>query len=306
MMPKYLNPKNDIAFKKIFGTEKNKDILLHFLNDIIAEQEGGKIKEITLLNPVQQPEIAMMKQSIVDVLCKDQSGAHYIVEMQVSKVQGFEKRAQYYAAKTYTNQLDRGNGEYVSLKKVLFLAIAEYVLFPDDPRYKSTYTTRNEITNKCDLKDLKFIFIELPKFNKNKIEDLQTYEEKWCYFLKNAHNADDETTAEFVRNSGEVIQKAYHELEVHNWTRSELDTYEDREKSAKDAKAIFNAAVDDLVAQGRKEAEKRGRRKGKEEGAKNKTIEIAKNLLVQGLDKELIAKATGLSLEEISSLAKRK
>ena len=109
MMPKYLNPKNDIAFKKIFGTEKNKDILLHFLNDMIVQDSRPKIKSVTLLNPVQQPEVALLKQSVVDVLCQDESGIQYIVEMQVAKVKGFEKRAQYYAAKAYVNQQEKGD-----------------------------------------------------------------------------------------------------------------------------------------------------------------------------------------------------
>ena len=128
---KYLNPKNDIAFKRIFGTEKNKDILMHFLNDIIVSGSRPTIKQVTLLNPSQHPEIASKKQSVVDVLCEDELGTKYIVEMQVAKVGGFEKRAQYYAAKAYASQPDKGD-TYEHLKEVIFLAITEYLMFPGE------------------------------------------------------------------------------------------------------------------------------------------------------------------------------
>ena len=82
---KYLNPRNDIAFKKIFGTEKNKDILIHFLNDVIEREDKKEIINVTLLNPMQHHEIVGKKQSVVDVLCEEKDGTQYIVEMQVAK-----------------------------------------------------------------------------------------------------------------------------------------------------------------------------------------------------------------------------
>lgn len=90
-LSKFLDPKNDFCFKQIFGTEKNKDILIHFLNDILKYEGSEKITEVTFLKTIQDPEIAAYKQSIVDVLCKDQKGEQVIVEMQVSKHKGFEK-----------------------------------------------------------------------------------------------------------------------------------------------------------------------------------------------------------------------
>ena len=136
LIVKYLNPKNDVAFKRIFGTEKNKDILRHFLNDVIVAKEKDKkpIKEVTLLNPIQLPETIGKKQSVVDVLCEDEDGVKYIVEMQVAKVGGFEKRAQYYAAKTYSSQPNQGE-DYSTLKEVIFLAITEYLMFPNKKKF---------------------------------------------------------------------------------------------------------------------------------------------------------------------------
>src|ERR1700684_2428197 len=104
MLFKFLDPKNDFAFKKIFGTEKNKDILIHFLNDMITFKEEACIKDVIFLKTVQDPETIANKTSIVDILCTDEKALHYIVEMQVAKEKGFEKRAQLYAAKAYCSQ----------------------------------------------------------------------------------------------------------------------------------------------------------------------------------------------------------
>src|SRR4029079_7956488 len=152
MFSKYLDPKNDVAFKKIFGTEKNKDILIHFLNDMLTFKEKSPIREVTFLQPVQNPDIASKKTSIVDILCSDEKGNQYIVEMQVAKEKGFEKRAQYYASKAYISQSIKG-GEYHDLKEVIFLAISDFVMFPQKPDYKSDHVILDKKSHENDLKD---------------------------------------------------------------------------------------------------------------------------------------------------------
>lgn len=279
---KYLNPRNDIAFKKIFGTEKNKDILKHFLNDVIVSSNKKAIKEVTLLNPMLHPETIHKKQSIVDVLCEDEGGVKYIVEMQVAKVGGFEKRAQYYAAKTYAAQAESGK-VYEHLKEVIFLAITEYEMFPKKEDYKSMHVILDKKTHERDLKDFSFTFIELPKFKKDKRE-LSSYEDKWCYFFK--HADDPEDMQELIKNSDEVIKKAYDELKTHNWTNEELTAYEASEKSARDAKA----------------RESYVREEGLKEGREKERLLIARNMLDQGLDISMVSESTGLSAEEIQTL----
>ena len=88
---RFLSPKNDVAFKKIFGCEQNKDILIHFLNDILLFSADAQITEVEFLNPIQDPEIASQKQSIVDVLCQDKHGVQYIIEMQVAQLAALKK-----------------------------------------------------------------------------------------------------------------------------------------------------------------------------------------------------------------------
>jgi len=184
-LSKFLDPQNDVAFKKIFGSEKNKDILIHFINDIMGFRGSEQIKEVTFLSPIQDPEIAYKKQSIVDVLCKDANGVQIIVEMQVSPSQGFVKRAQYYAAKAYSRQLNRGQGEdglYANLKEIIFIAVSNILLFPEKAEYLSHHVILDKESYTHDLKDFSFTFIELPKFKLTEIAQLKTIVEKWCYF----------------------------------------------------------------------------------------------------------------------------
>lgn len=297
-MAKYLNPRNDIAFKRIFGTEKNKDILMHFLNDVIAVNGKPLIKEVTLLNPMQQPEIASKKQSIVDVLCEDESGIKYIVEMQVAKVAGFEKRAQFYAAKAYASQPEKGE-TYDHLKEVIFLAITEYEMFPKKKSYKCEHWLMDKETGERDLKDFSFTFLELPKFKKN-IEELKTYEDKWLFFFKHANEPDD--VSNLLKNSSEVIQKAYHELEAHNWTEKELLAYEDSEKTAKDNKAreVF------VKEAGKAEGLAEGIEKGKAEGLAEGKAAVVKNMLAKAISKSDISSMTGILIADINKIAEEK
>lgn len=304
---KFLDPKNDVAFHRIFGTEKNKDILIHFINDILGLKNGDRIKEVTFLPTIQIPEIAAKKQSIVDVLCKDENGVQIIVEMQVSPQEGFEKRAQYYAAKAYSRQLNKGKeegGRYIDLKAVIFIAISDYVVFKDKISYKSDHIILDKDSYDNDLKDFSFTFIELPKFKITDINLLTNLLEKWCYFFKYA----DETSEADLRKligSDEVIERAYEELNQFNWTEAELLTYEQEIKRIMDHRAIEDYRIkqekirlEEALAKG----EARGEARGKEIGEARGKEEVAKNLLKAGIALDLISNSTGLSIEQIEKL----
>jgi predicted transposase/invertase (TIGR01784 family) len=296
-LSRFLDPKNDIAFKKIFGAEKNKHILIHFLNDILCSFKKSKIIDVEFLPTILNPEVAIQKQSIVDVLCKDENGTKYIIEMQVSATKGFEKRAQYYAAKVYGNQAKIGE-EYHDLKEIIFLAIADYVIFPNKPHYKSDHIILDKLTYEQDLKDFFFTFIELPKFNKSK-EELSSIEEKWCYFFKHAHETT-ETDLLKIIGSDNIIHKAYTILNRFYWTEKELMAYEEMKRARMDHKAILEYKIDEGKAIGEVIGIKKGRIEGKAEGK----IEMAKQLLQNGVGIDLIAQSSGLSKEQIEDLRK--
>lgn len=281
---KFLDPKNDVAFRKIFGSPKNKGILMSFINDILEFKDEHKIKQVEFLSPIQNPEIASKKESIVDVLCEAKNGEQIIVEMQVAPTKGFEKRAQYYAAKAYSRQLNRGSdedGQYYNLKEVIFIAISNCILFPDKKEYKSDHVILDKETYSHDLKDFSFTFIELPKFTKSKVSELQTIIEKWCFFFKHAKTTSPQDLKKLI-GSDLVIQKAYDALNEFNWTEKELREYDAEKKRIMDNAAAYEYQYD------------KGRAEGK--------VEIVKKMLAKNFSIADISELTGLSHLEIKNI----
>ncbi len=249
VLTKFLDPKCDLTFKRIFGSEKNKNILIHFLNDILGFTAESKIQEVEFLSTIMDPEIASDKQSIVDILCKDSANNRFIIEMQVARDKGFEKRAQLYAARAYSRQLDR-SGNYVDLQKVYFIAIANCNLFPEEVDYISTHNIRDININGNYLKDLQFVFIELPKFPKNEVKQLENIVEKWCFFFKYAEDTTDEDLKKIARRAP-VIKQAYEELNKFHWDEKDLLAYEERIMDLRKEEAIIEYRIDLATAKGR-------------------------------------------------------
>jgi len=287
MLTKFLDPKNDFAFKRIFGTEKNKDILIHFLNDMLTFKDRALIQDVTFLKTIQDPETASKKTSIVDILCKDENDNRYIVEMQVAKEKGFEKRAQYYASKAYISQANAG-GEYHNLREVIFLAIAEFIMFPKKKHWKSEHVILDKDSYEHDLKDFSFTFLELPKFQKS-IDELSTISDKWMYFFKNAEETT-ESDLEKLVGKDMIIERAYDELDRFHWNEEELLTYDQAEK--------YEGAYIASMAQKYDEGLEKGLEKGREEGIEK----VARNMLSKGIDVETIASVTGLTEKAIRGL----
>lgn len=283
MFSKFLDPKNDIAFKRIFGTERNKDILIHFLNDMITFKEKGPIVDVTFLKTVQDPETAAQKTSIVDILCKDDRGNNYIVEMQVAKEHGFEKRAQYYASKAYFTQAHVG-GDYASLKEVIFLAICDYILFPKKRAFKSDHVILDRESYENDLEDFSFTFLELPKFNKE-IDQLSNMVDRWSYFFKHAEETSDSDLEKMVDHDP-IIKRAFFELDRFSWNDEELLIYDQAEKY----EGVYRASM----AQQRYE--------GRAEGRVEERLTMAKKLIEQGVAMAVIINVTGLTPEEVDAL----
>ncbi|WP_349967816.1 Rpn family recombination-promoting nuclease/putative transposase [Wolbachia endosymbiont of Armadillidium arcangelii] len=290
-LSKFLDARNDIAFRRIFGTEKNKDILIHFLNDILGLTDDNKIKDVSFLSPIQDPVIASQKQSIVDVLCVDSTGIKTIIEMQVAKTTGFKKRAQYYAAKAYSSQADVGD-QYHDLKGVIFIAIADFILFPNKLAYKSDHVTFDKITFEHDLKDFSFTFIELPKFKKRE-DQLENIIEKWCYFFKHAGETSEDDLKKII-GSDLIIGRAYDELNQYNWSKEERLAYDQAKKRTDDYLSSLEEKLHEGILIGHE--------KGRAEGEKQAKIAVAKNLLKAGVSIDVIAQTTGLTADEVKGL----
>lgn len=299
MLTKFLDPKNDFAFKKIFGTEKNKDILIHFLNDMLAFKEMTPIIDVTFLKTIQDPETAASKTSIVDILCKDEKDNRYIVEMQVAKEKGFEKRAQYYASKAYISQANAG-GEYHDLKEVIFLAIAEFVMFPQKKHWKSDHVILDRESYEHDLKGFSFTFLELPKFQKS-INGLSNISEKWMYFFKHAEDTSDRDLEKLVEHAP-IIERAYEELDRFHWNEQELLTYDQAEKYQGAYIASMAQKYDEGLEKGLEKGRKEGREEGLKKGRQEERTKLIKSLLLKGIDIDIIVEATNSSREEIKKL----
>ncbi len=324
MFSKFLDPKNDVAFKKIFGTEKNKDILIHFLNDMITFKTKKPIKEVSFLKTIQDPEIAAKKTSIVDILCEDENGNQYIVEMQVAKEKGFEKRAQYYASKAYSSQACV-TGAYHDLNEVVFLAITDFVMFPQKKSFKSDHVILDRESLENDLKDFSFTFLELPKFNKS-LDHLGNIVDKWTYFFKNAEETSEEDLSKIIGHDP-IIARAYKELSRFSWNEAELLTYSQAEKYEGAYQASLAQKFDEGekkgiekglqegekkgiekglqegekkgIEKGLQEGEKKGIEKGIQEGEKKAQLLIAANLLGRNFSPEQVCEFTGLEMDEL-------
>lgn len=277
MIPYFLNPKNDFAFIQVFGKEKNKDILIHFLNDVLEHTHVGKIVELQFLERSQDPEVAANKQSLVDISCKDQAGRQYIIELQIGGEAGFEQRAQYYAAKRYPEQ-----------QEVILIAITDYVVFPEQEAVRSELILVDQKELGGDLQHLYFMYIELPKFNKS-VRELETGLDYWCYYLKYASVTEPTDYEQLIERSA-IIKRAYRASDPYYWSEAELNTYEQVKKRNMD-----NAAA---LAYELEEAEKKGIALGRETTKKS----LVRQMLSDGESIEKITRWTGLSAEAIRQL----
>ena len=185
---KFINPKVDYAFKKIFGSHQSEKILISFLNAIIYD--GEKIIEsLTIVNPFNPGQIISFKDTYLDVKAVLVDGSIVVIEMQVARMTAFNKRVAYNLAKAYANQLDKGE-KYPLLNPAIAVTITDFILFKttDDAINKFVF---QEETKKleCLDKELRLIFVELPKFKKT-LSELQGLKDKWIYFLKEAASLD--------------------------------------------------------------------------------------------------------------------
>jgi predicted transposase/invertase (TIGR01784 family) len=293
----FINPKIDFAFKKIFGSEDSKDILISFLNSLIYEAKPV-IQDLEILNPYVAPKIRGLKDTYLDIKAKiidreTNEQRTVIIEMQVLNVEGFEKRILYNAAKSYSIQLTTGQG-YNLLNPVIALTITDFVMFADLPTVTSRFVLKEkDFLIDYPIYDIELIFVELPKFKKE-LATLETIIDKWLFFLNNARKLQDVPPT--MDNIPE-IKKAFY---IANQANLNLDELEEQEKSEifiQDQRGAITKAAKESLEQGRQE----GRQEGLEEGLKQKAQEIARKMLGV-LDDRTIAEMTGLTLEELQSL----
>ncbi len=257
--PTFADPKTDFAFKRIFGSEEHRDVLIAFLNDLLELDEPHRITRVDLLSPEQRPAVAELKLSIVDVRCTDVRGVTYVVEMQVLQVEGFEKRVVYNVAKAYVNQIRQGD-TFPALNDVVGITICDFELWPDEGDRKipmlSRWRMTEQRTGTPGLGQIRLVFLELPKYDASRPP--QTVIEKWAYFFREAK---DLTVVPEVL-SARPFRDALEAARVASFRVDEWDAY----ILARIAIQSEQAALAFAERRGRELGELRGRELGEQRG----------------------------------------
>jgi predicted transposase/invertase (TIGR01784 family) len=296
MTTRYLDPTNDVAFKKIFSDQ---EILKNFLNGILHLEGTSRIIELEYISKEEIPDIGQGKRSIFDIKVVDGNRCKYIVEMQNSPEPSFLNRVQLYASHSYVSQSRQGDIHNQELMPIIVLVISKKTLFPRDVSCISYHDTIENITKKRYLFALRYVFVELTKFKKNP-DDLETIEDYWLYYLSGS----EETKAPPPSAKDEQVLRAYGVIERFNWSEEQYDAY----FRAKLILAAEEEKFADSYSRGKAEGEAKGKSegieigeaKGKAEGEKSKAVAIAQKMLSKGSSIEEIIEITGLSKEEIS------
>ena len=291
-MSKYINPYTDFGFKRLFGEEANRDLLIDFLNAFLPKHH--QIKTLTFRNTEQLGTIAFDRKAIFDIYCEAENGEQFIVEMQKAKQKWFKDRALFSVSFPIRDQAPKGtvDGEDwdYQLKPVYLVAILGFEYDQKEERRKLRRNVKLKDQDGDEFYDkLEFIFLQMPLFNKTESE-LVTQDDKWHYFLKNLASFED--IPAILQEP--VFERAFATAELARLNKNEVFQYEMSLKAYRDNYAVMKTAIDESRDEGRAEGEAKGRAVEK--------IEIARNLKKKGLDTALIAETTGLSPEEIAQL----
>lgn len=219
-MPIYLDPKNDITFKKVFG--QHKDVLISFLNALLPLKAHQQIKEIEYLNNEILPALILQKTTIVDIRCFDNYGRQFLVEMQMLWTESFEKRVFFNTCKAFSQQIQRG-APFNKLEPVYSLNIVNECFSKQSKVWYHHYKlTHQELTSNF-MEGISFIFIELPNFIPNSIND-KRITALWLRFLKDIKNKTTMIPSELLEVP--EIAKAVEALKVSSYSQEELEKYE--------------------------------------------------------------------------------
>lgn len=294
---RYVNPHTDFGFKRLFGTEFNKELLISFLNALFRGKQN--VKDVTYLNPENLGERFESRRAIFDVYCENDRGEKFIVEMQNVYQEFFKDRTIYYSTFPIREQAERGEWDY-HLCGVYTIGLLNYVFDDDGDDVVDVAMPWHHEVKLMDIDrhtifydKLTYIYEEIPKFNKAEAE-LETMFDKWMYVLRNLASLMERPAALQER----VFTRLFEQAEIAKFNREELKVYEDNLKAYRDIDNAIKTAEKEKFAEGREE----GRAEGLAEGRAARNVEIARNLKASGVPPQTISSATGLSVEEIRDL----
>jgi predicted transposase/invertase (TIGR01784 family) len=282
-MARYLNPKNDLVFKKIFG--EHPDLLRSFLNALLPLSPDRLIEEVTYIPTEHIPEIPGFKYTLVDVRCRDTKGRYFIVEMQLNWSRHFMQRMIFNTAATYVKQLKKGE-DYDTLCPVYGLAIVDDT-FTEEPHWFHHYQLINTNDTHKKLEDIQLVFLELPKFKPTTLTE-KKLSILWMRYMTEINERTEQVDPLLLTEP--TIKKALDYTEIAAYTPAELRTYDANWDAISTEKTIMSDKYD----QGLEEGEKKGIEKGR--------YEIAQNLLATGLDTVFVSQTTGLTQRVVEQI----
>ncbi|MBF0407380.1 MAG: Rpn family recombination-promoting nuclease/putative transposase [Candidatus Riflebacteria bacterium] len=248
------SPKIDLVFRKLFGSEENKVILLSLVNSILNFR--SPIKDLTIKNPYNLATYVGGKTSILDIKAVDENGTWYDIELQIGEQGFYGKRALYYLSKMYVDQLENAE-QFSLLNKTIGIHLIDFKYFYDE-RYARHFVYKDNETNEYDenLSYQQLYFIELSKFNKDWSES-RTLLERWVTFLNRAHRLEKGEIPQEIAGDSEMVMAAK-KLDEMSFTREELEIYESERKKRMDAQEELRTALEKGKDEGRKEGREEG------------------------------------------------
>jgi predicted transposase/invertase (TIGR01784 family) len=302
MKAKYVNPFTDFGFKKIFGEEASKPMLMDFLNALLPQND--KIIDLSFKNNEQLGQTDIDRKAIYDIYCENEKGEKFIVELQKAKQNYFKERTIYYSTFPIREQAERGEWNY-NLKSVYCIGILDFTFddYEQEPeRSEVVHTIKLKNQNGKTFYDkLTYIYLEMPNFNKPE-NDLNTRLDKWLFFIKNLE--DFQSIPSIF--SDEIFTKAFEKAELAKFGQADLDSYENSLKIYRDLKSVIDTAFDEGklegLIEGKLEGKLEGLIEGKLEGRLEGKVDVARSLKENGLSVDIIMKTTGLTKDEIERL----
>jgi predicted transposase/invertase (TIGR01784 family) len=285
MKAKYINPFTDFGFKKLFGEEASKPMLIDFLNSLLPE---SNIIDLAFKDKEQLGQTDQDRKVIYDIYCENDKGEKFIVELQKAKQKYFKDRTIYYSTFPIREQAEKGEWNY-QLKAVYCIGILDFTFddYDNEPE-------KSEVIHTVQLKDqhnrlffdkLKYVYLEMPNFKKAE-QELENRLDEWLYFIRNLE--DFQTIPTIFED--EIFRQAFEKAEIAKYSEREYNEYQQSLKYFRDNNNTFDYAVETAFDE------------GKDVGKMESAIKIAKALKENGVPKDIISKSTGLSETDIENL----
>ncbi|MCB9233929.1 MAG: PD-(D/E)XK nuclease family transposase [Bacteroidia bacterium] len=276
---KYVNPLTDFGFKKLFGSEPNKILLIDFLNQVLPLHH--QIKDLSYSNNENLGRGELDRKAVFDLYCVGENGERFIVEVQKAKQNFFKDRSIYYSSFPIQEQSKRGEWDF-RLDPVYTVGILDFVFddHKDEPELLHLVELKNQ-HGEVFYDKLKFIYIELPKFKKSE-KELITHFDKWLFVFRYLAELQNRP----IELQEKVFMKLFEAAEIAKFSPDEKEAYEESLKYYRDLKNVIDTSFEEGIIK----------------GERKKQLEIAANLKRNGVSIEVIMESTGLSRQEIQDL----